>query len=120
MTLGIIEGKLSEHRLTNQRLREVQNGSHLNLGSFSIDFFAMTHSIPGALGIYLRTPAGSVMHTGDFKLDQTPIDGITPNYQAISRFSQMGIDLLLSDSTNATLPGFTPSEAAVGPHFSTS
>jgi ribonuclease J len=55
------------------------------------------------------------MHTGDFKLDQTPIDGITPNYQAISRFSQMGIDLLLSDSTNATLPGFTPSEAAVGP-----
>jgi ribonuclease J len=115
LTLGIIEGKLAEHKINSPRFREVQNGSHLNLGSFSIDFFSVTHSIPGALGIYLRTPAGSVLHTCDFKLDQTPIDGITPNYQAISRFSTMGIDLLLSDSTNANQPGFTPSEAAVGP-----
>lgn len=115
LTLGFIENKLSEFKLNASRLREVQNGTHLNLGSFSIDFFSMTHSIPAALGIYMRTPAGSVMHTGDFKLDQTPIDGTTPNYQAISHFSTMGIDLLLSDSTNATRPGFTPSEAAVGP-----
>ena len=115
LTLGFIENKLSEFRINAPRFREVQNGTHLNLGSFSIDFFSMTHSIPAALGIYMRTPAGSVMHTGDFKLDQTPIDGVTPNYQAISRFSTMGIDLLLSDSTNATRPGFTPSEAAVGP-----
>lgn len=114
MTLGMIEGKLAEHKINSPRFREVQDGSHLNLGSFSIDFFSMTHSIPGAFGIYLRTPAGSVLHTGDFKLDQTPIDGVTPNYQAISRFSTMGIDLLLSDSTNANLPGFTPSEATVG------
>ena len=115
LTLGFIENKLSEFRINAPRFREVQNGTHLNLGSFSIDFFSMTHSIPAALGVYMRTPAGSVMHTGDFKLDQTPIDGTTPNYQAISRFSTMGIDLLLSDSTNATRPGFTPSEAAVGP-----
>lgn len=115
LTLGIIEGKLSEHRLNAPRFREVQNGAHINLGAFSIDFFSMTHSIPAALGIYMRTPAGSVLHTGDFKLDQTPIDGVLPNYQAISRFSTMGIDLLLSDSTNATRPGYTPSEAVVGP-----
>ena len=116
LTLGIIEGKLAEHRLLNSpRLREVKDGVHLSLGVFSIDFFSMTHSIPAALGVYMRTPAGSVMHTGDFKLDQTPIDGVTPNYQAIGRFASQGVDLLLSDSTNATNPGFTPSEAAVGP-----
>ncbi len=115
LTLGIIEGKLAEHRLNAPRLREVKDGVHLNLGVFSIDFFSMTHSIPAALGVYMRTPAGAVMHTGDFKLDQTPIDGVTPNYQSIAKFASMGVDLLLSDSTNATNPGFTPSEAAVGP-----
>ena len=114
LTLGIIEGKLAEHKLNSPRLREVSDGSHLNLGVFSIDFFSMTHSIPAALGVYLRCPAGSVLHTGDFKLDQTPIDGVLPNYAAIGRFATMGIDLLMSDSTNATLPGFTPSESAVG------
>lgn len=114
LTLGIIEGKLAEHKINEPKFRQVENGTHLNLGTFSIDFFSVTHSIPGALGIYLRTPAGSVLHTGDFKLDQTPIDGVTPNYQAIGRFATMGIDLLMSDSTNANLPGFTPSEATVG------
>lgn len=117
LTLGFIEGKLAEHRINSPKFREVTNGAHLNLGAFSIDFFAMTHSIPGAMGVYMRTPAGSVMHTGDFKLDQTPIDGVRPNYQAISRFATLGIDLLLSDSTNATRPGFTPSESAVGPQL---
>jgi ribonuclease J len=117
LTLGIIEGKLAEHKINSPKFREVKNGSHLNLGAFSIDFFSMTHSIPAALGVYMRTPAGSVLHTGDFKLDQTPIDGVTPNYQAINRFATQGIDLLLSDSTNATRPGFTPSESAVGPQL---
>lgn len=117
LTLGIIEGKLAEHRINSPKFREVKDGTHINLGAFSIDFFSMTHSIPAALGVYMRTPAGSVLHTGDFKLDQTPIDGVTPNYQAINRFATLGIDLLLSDSTNATNPGFTPSEAAVGPQL---
>ena len=117
LTLGIIEGKLAEHKINSPKFREVKNGSHLNLGAFSIDFFSMTHSIPAALGVYMRTPAGSVLHTGDFKLDQTPIDGVMPNYQAINRFATQGIDLLLSDSTNATRPGFTPSESAVGPQL---
>ena len=117
LTLGLIEGKLSEFKLNAPKLREVKDGTHLNLGTFSIDFFSMTHSIPAALGVYMRTPAGSVLHPGDFKLDQTPIDGSTPNYQAISRFATLGVDLLLSDSTNAANPGFTPSEAAVGPQL---
>lgn len=115
LTIGLIEGKLSEHRLRSQHFEEVGDGTNVRLGSFEISFFAMTHSIPAALGVFLRTPAGTVLHTGDFKLDQTPIDGMTPNYGAINRFAADGIDLLLSDSTNATYPGFTPSEAAVGP-----
>lgn len=115
LTLGLIEGKLAEHRIKSPKFREVHDGQCIQLGSFDICFFAMTHSIPAALGVVLRTPAGTVMHTGDFKLDQTPIDGRTPNYHAINAYASEGIDLLLSDSTNATLPGFTPSEAAVGP-----
>ena len=115
LTLGIIEGKLAEHNIKNPKFREVRDGSTITLGAFNITFFAMTHSIPAALGVFMSTPAGTVMHTGDFKLDQTPIDGVRPNYGAISRFAAQGIDLLLSDSTNATRPGFTPSEAAVGP-----
>ncbi len=115
LTLGLIEGKLAEHRIRSPKFREVNDGQLVRLGAFEVSFFAMTHSIPAALGVVLRTPAGSVMHTGDFKLDQTPIDGKTPNYHAINAHAAEGIDLLLSDSTNATMPGFTPSEAAVGP-----
>lgn len=116
-TLGFIEGKLSEFRIRAPKFREVKGGSHVNLGGISLDFFSMTHSIPGALGVFIRTNQGTVMHTGDFKLDQTPIDGVTPDYAAISRFAKQGIDLLLSDSTNATVPGFTKSEAEVGPNL---
>lgn len=117
LTLGFIEGKLSEFRIRAPKFREVKGGSHVNLGGISLDFFSMTHSIPGALGVFIRTNQGTVMHTGDFKLDQTPIDGVTPDYAAISRFAKQGIDLLLSDSTNATVPGFTRSEAEVGPNL---
>lgn len=114
LTLGLVEGKLKEHNIRKPKFKEVGDGVHINLGAFSIDFFAMTHSIPGALGLYIRTPQGSVLHTGDFKLDQTPIDGVRPNYHAINRFGKLGIDLLMSDSTNACSPGYTKSEAAVG------
>ena len=117
LTLGFIECKLSEFRIRAPKFREVKGGSHVNLGGISLDFFSMTHSIPGALGVFIRTNQGTVMHTGDFKLDQTPIDGVTPDYAAISRFAKQGIDLLLSDSTNATVPGFTKSEAEVGPNL---
>ena len=114
LTLGFIEGKLAEHNIKPQ-LQEVRNGDTIKLGVFALTFFSMTHSIPAAFGVFFKTPAGTVLHTGDFKLDQTPIDGVTPNYNAINAFGAAGVDLLLSDSTNATVPGFTGSEAAVGP-----
>lgn len=116
LTLGMIEAKLSEYsNLKKPRYREVANERTIQLGGISITFFSMTHSIPAAFGIFMSTPAGTVMHTGDFRLDQTPIDGCPPNFHAINRFGEQGIDLLLSDSTNATRPGFTQSESAVGP-----
>ena len=113
LTLGFIEGRIAEHHVT-AKLREVNDGSTITLGAFNVSFFSMTHSIPAAFGVYIASPAGTVLHTGDFKLDQTPIDGVRPNYAAISTFAKRGVDLLMSDSTNATHPGFTPSEAAVG------
>lgn len=115
LTLGMIEGKLSEHSIPAPDFREVTDETTITLGAFEVTFFSMTHSIPAAFGVFIRTPAGTVLHTGDFKLDQTPIDGCRPNYHAINRFAEQGVDLLLSDSTNATRSGFTPSEAAVGP-----
>ncbi len=114
LTLGFIEGKLAEFRIKAPKFREVKGGTNIQLGCIQLNFFSMTHSIPGALGVYIKTPQGTVMHTGDFKLDQTPIDGVTPDYAAITRFAKQGVDLLLSDSTNANRPGFTQSEAAVG------
>ncbi len=114
LTLGLIEGKFKEHRIRNAKLVEVKPGDKINLGCFEVEFFAVNHSIPGALGIFLRSPAGNVLHTGDFKLDQTPIDGVMTDFGALSRFSSEGVDLMLSDSTNAMKREFTPSEREVG------
>ena len=114
LTLGLIAGKLEEHRIKNPNFREVRSGDHLQLGQLGVDFFSVNHSIPDAMGIVVSSPAGTLLHTGDFKLDQTPIDGVRTDYAAIARFGEAGIDLLMSDSTNATRPGFTPSEAEVG------
>ena len=114
LSLGFIEGKLAEHKIVGTKLREVTDGSKVQLGAFDITFFSMTHSIPAAFGIHMKTPAGTLIHSGDFKLDQTPIDGVRPNYAAITKFASEGLDLLLSDSTNANRPGMTPSEASVG------
>ena len=114
LSLGFIEGKLAEHKIVGTKLREVTDGSKVQLGAFDITFFSMTHSIPAAFGIHMKTPAGTLIHSGDFKLDQTSIDGVRPNYAAITKFGSEGLDLLLSDSTNANRPGMTPSEASVG------
>ena len=114
LTLGFIEGKLAEHRIKAPKFSEVTDGMAVNLGALTVTFYATTHSIPAAFGVHIKSPAGTVLHTGDFKLDQTPIDGVRPNYSLIGNFADEGIDLLLSDSTNATVPGFTQSEAAVG------
>ena len=114
LTLGLIECKFMEHRVKNGKLTEIQPGSHVKLGRFQVDFFAVNHSIPGAVGIFLQSPAGNVLHTGDFKLDQTPIDGVHTDFAALARFGEMGVDLMMSDSTNAQNDTFTPSEAEVG------
>lgn len=114
LTLGLIRGKLEEHKLKKVKLREIKAGGHVSLGPFGFDFFAVNHSIPDAVGVFLRTPAGNVVHTGDFKLDQTPIDGRLTDYAAITKFAKTGVDLLMSDSTNAETHGITASEAEVG------
>jgi len=115
LTLGLIQGKLDEHKLTKTKLREIKDGTHISLGPFGFDFFAVNHSIPDAVGMFIRTPVGNIVHTGDFKLDQTPIDGRLTDYGALTKFGKIGVDLLMSDSTNAETPGMTQSEASVGP-----
>ncbi len=114
MTLGLIEGKFKEHRIKNAKLCEIKPGDTVKLGCMTAEFFAVNHSIPGAVGVFFRSPAGNVLHTGDFKLDQTPIDGVHTDFGALARFAHEGVDLMMSDSTNATNPNFTPSEAEVG------
>ncbi|NTW27857.1 MAG: ribonuclease J [Coriobacteriia bacterium] len=114
LTLGLIQGKLAEHKLSKTKLREIHDGGHVSLGQFGFDFFAVNHSIPGSVGVFIRTPVGNIVHTGDFKLDQTPIDGRLTDYGALARFGKLGVDLLMSDSTNAETSGFTHSEAEVG------
>ena len=115
MTLGLIEGKLEEHGLLKQaKLIEIEPRTTVKMGCMAVEFIKVNHSIPGAVGLFIQSPAGNVLHTGDFKLDQTPIDGITTDFGALARFSETGVDLMMSDSTNATNPNFTPSEAEVG------
>ena len=114
LTLGLIEGKFAEHKIKNAKLIEIKSGEEIKLGCFKVDFFAVNHSSPGAVGLFIQSPAGNVLHTGDFKLDQTPIDGVTTDFAAITRFSEKGVDLMMSDSTGAMNPNFTPSEAEVG------
>ncbi len=114
MTLGLIEGKFKEHNIKNAKLCEIKSGTKVDLGCINCEFFSVNHSIPGAVGVFFKTPAGNVLHTGDFKLDQTPIDGVHTAFESIARFGHVGVDLMMSDSTNAGYRGFTPSEAEVG------
>ena len=118
LTLGFIEGKLSEFRNPRAQVPRGQGRQPCQPRRYLARLLFDDALHPGALGVFIRTNQGTVRRTtGDFKLDQTPIDGVTPDYAAISRFAKQGIDLLLSDSTNATVPGFTKSEAEVGPNL---
>ena len=109
LTLALIEAKLQEHRIRPYIL-EVSEGHRERIGPFDCEFVAVNHSIPDALAVAIRTPAGLVVHTGDFKMDQLPLDGRLTDLRAFARLGEEGIDLLLADSTNAEVPGFVPPE----------
>jgi ribonuclease J len=115
LTLALVNSKLGEHGLQGKRsLNEVAAGKDLRLGPFDIEFLEVCHSIPDGVGLAIRTPVGMIIHTGDFKLDQTPIDCRVTAMQRFAELGSKGVLLLLSDSTNADRPGFTPPERGVG------
>ena len=114
LTLALIEAKLKEHRITPYTLT-VAEGQKEKLGPFDLEFVAVNHSIPDALAVSITTAAGTVLHTGDFKMDQLPLDDRITDLRAFARLGEAGVDLFMVDSTNADVPGFTPSERDIGP-----
>jgi ribonuclease J len=114
LTLAFIEAKLKEHRIKPYTLT-VKEGGRETLGPFELEFVAVNHSIPDALAVAIRTSAGLVLHTGDFKMDQLPLDDRITDLRAFARLGEEGVDLFLPDSTNADVPGFTALERDIGP-----
>jgi ribonuclease J len=114
LTLALIRSKLTEHRI-NPVTVEVAEGGTETFGPFGLEFFAVNHSIPDALAVAIRTPAGLVLHTGDFKMDQLPLDGRLTDLGGFARLGSQGVDLLMSDSTNAEVPGIVTSERDIAP-----
>ena len=109
LTLALVEAKLKEHRITPYTL-VVREGDRERLGVFDCEFVAVNHSIPDALAVAVRTSGGTLLHTGDFKMDQLPLDGRLTDLRAFARLGEEGVDLFLTDSTNAEVPGFTTPE----------
>ncbi len=118
LTLALIEAKLKEHRI-RATTRVVKEDDTDQLGPFDLEFVAVNHSIPDALAVCIRTGAGTVLHTGDFKMDQLPLDRRITDLRAFARLGEEGIDLFLTDSTNADVPGFTSPEKNIGPVLET-
>ncbi|WP_265523278.1 ribonuclease J [Oerskovia flava] len=114
LTLAFVEAKLKEHRLAPRTL-VVSEGQVEQLGVFSCEFVAVNHSIPDALAVAVTTAAGTVLHTGDFKMDQLPLDGRITDLRAFARLGEQGVDLFMVDSTNAEVPGFVTPEVEIGP-----
>ena len=114
LTLALVEAKLREHRITPLTLA-VAEGRHERFGPFDCEFIAVNHSIPDALAVAVSTPAGVVLHTGDFKMDQLPLDRRITDLRAFARLGEAGVDLFMVDSTNAEVPGFTTSEREIAP-----
>lgn len=115
LTLALLDSKLREHRLKETVHHIVKEGDRLTFGPFELEFVAVNHSIPDALAVAIRTRAGMVLHTGDFKMDQLPLDGRITDLRAFARLGEEGVDLFLTDSTNAETPGFTPAEKKITP-----
>lgn len=115
LTLAFLAAKLREHRIRNFNLDAVEEGDILEIGNFEFEFLAVNHSIPDALAVAIRTKAGLVLHTGDFKMDQLPLDGRITDLRGFARLGEEGVDLFMSDSTNAEVPGFTTPEKDIEP-----
>lgn len=118
LTLALVEAKLKEHRIT-PFTHAVTEGQLEKLGPFELEFIAVNHSIPDALAVFIKSEAGTVLATGDFKMDQLPLDGRLTDLRAFARIGEAGLDLFMVDSTNADVPGFTPLERDIGPAIET-
>ena len=114
LTLGLLEGKLRERRLLEKAdLRQVKSRDRIQLGPFEIEFIHVTHSIPDSMALAIRTPVGVIVHTGDFKFDQSPVDKILTDFSRLNHYGEQGVRVLLSDSTNSERSGFTPAESSL-------
>ena len=117
LTLGILEGRLKENGVSSENCRTIKPGDRITAGAFKLDFIRVNHSIPDAIAIAINTPIGTIIHTGDFKIDHTPVDGQVTEFNKFAEYGDRGVLALLADSTNAERPGFTPSEKMVGKTF---
>ena len=115
LTLALLAEKIKEHRIRGVETQTVVDGERMQVGRFDLEFVAVNHSIPDALAVAVRTAAGSVLHTGDFKMDQLPLDGRITDLRSFARLGTEGIDLFMVDSTNAEVPGFTTPERDIAP-----
>ena len=117
LTLALVDEKIREHRIRGTEQREVADLQRMTLGAFDVEFVAVNHSIPDALAVavMVRTPGGTILHTGDFKMDQLPLDSRITDLRSFARLGQEGVDLFLVDSTNAEVPGFTTPERDIAP-----
>ena len=117
-TMGLVKNKLAQHGLLGEvQLHTVQAKDSITLGPFTVEFFHVTHSIVDSFALAIKTPVGTVIHTGDFKIDPTPLDGKKFDLHALAAYGDQGVLALFSDSTNAEHGGFTPSERSVNDRF---
>ena len=117
LTLGILEGRLEEAGVSTANLNVVKSGDRVRAGAFKLEFMRVNHSIPDAIGMAIHTPVGLIVHTGDFKIDQTPVDGQVMELNRCAEYGDRGVLLMMADSTNAERPGYTQSEKFVGETF---
>ncbi|WP_416338594.1 ribonuclease J [Methylomusa anaerophila] len=117
LTLGILEGRLKENNVSANNLHAIKAGDQIQIGALKVGFIRVSHSIADSVALWIKTPIGTIVHTGDFKLDQTPVDGKVTDFHRFAELGDQGVLVLLADSTNAERPGYTLSEKSVGATF---